>query len=94
MKKIIVSLILITTILFAVLIIILSTVGIETNKFNKLISEKAYQKNIKLELETIQFKIDPKGLSLFIETKNPKITYKELSLPSRSIKLYIDFFLC
>ena len=92
MKKIIVSLILITTILFAVLIIILSTVGIETNKFNKLISEKAYQKNIKLELETIQFKIDPKGLSLFIETKNPKITYKELSLPSRSIKLYIDFF--
>ena len=92
MKKIIVSLILITTILFAVLIIILSTVGIETNKFNKLISEKAYQKNIKLELETVQFKIDPKELSLFIETKNPKITYKELSLPSRSIKLYIDFF--
>ena len=54
--------------------------GIETNKFNKLISDKAYQsKSINLELSTISFKLDPKELSLFLETQYPKIIYKDIS---------------
>ena len=76
----------------AVLLVVLSTIGIETSKFNKLISEKASQtKNINLELETIKFKLNPKELSLFLETQNPKITYREIFVPVRNIKVFIDF---
>ena len=75
------------------MIIVLSTTGIETNKFNKIISDKASQtKNIFLKLNTINFKIDPRKLSLFLETKNPKVTYREILIPVQNIKLYIDFF--
>ena len=92
MKKILINLILLSIILIITLIIILATIGIETNKFNKLISDKVSQKkNIYLDLETIKFKINPKELSLFLETQNPEISYRDISLPARSIKVYIDF---
>ena len=75
------------------MIISLSTFGIQTDKFNNLISNKASQsKNIDLVLETIKFKIDPKKFSLFLETESPIITYRNISLPVQSIKAYVDFF--
>jgi len=93
MKKIVVYLISSIITLLIILIAILSTAGIETNKFNKLISEKASKtKNIYLDLETIKFKINPKELSLFIETRNPEITYKGVTVPVQNVKLFIDFF--
>ena len=93
MRKIIFNLALLFLFFFTFLIIIISTIGIETNKFNKLISNKAYQsQNINLDLETIRFKLDLKELSLFLETQNPKITYRNLSLPVQNLKIYIDFF--
>ena len=59
MKKLIINLFLFIFVLFFSLIIVLSTTGIETNKFNKIISDKASQtKNIFLKLNTINFKID------------------------------------
>ncbi len=92
MKKIIINLILLLTILFISLIIILSTIGIETNKFNKLISDKASQeKNIFLNLKTIKFKINPKRSSLFLETENPEISYRDILIPVKNIKVYINF---
>ena len=92
MKKITLNLIVLVLILFISLILILSTIGIETNKFNKLIINKVYQnKNIDLALKTIKNKIDPKKLNLFLETHNPEITYKEIFLPVRNIKVYINF---
>ena len=92
MRKIIFNLALLFLFFFTFLIIIISTIGIETNKFNKLISNKAYQsQNINLDLETIRFKLDLKELSLFLETQNPKITYRNLSLPVQNLKIYIDF---
>ena len=70
----------------------MSSFGIETNKFNKIIIEKVSQtKNIKLNLNTIKFKINPKELSLFLETQNPKIFYRDISVPTKNIKVYIDF---
>ena len=46
----------------------------------KFISDKAsITKNANLELETIKFKPNPKELSLFLETENPKLTYKKIS---------------
>ena len=92
MKKIFVSLTLFIFFLSITLITILSTSGIITKKFNKIIINKVTQsKNIKLELETIKFKLDIKEFSLFLETQRPKISYSDMSIPVQSIKLYIDF---
>ena len=66
MKKIITNSILLVLSLLIILVFILSTVGIETKKFNNLISNKASQtQNINLKLDTIKFKVDPKKLNLF-----------------------------
>ena len=92
MKKIVTNLILFVVTSLIILILILSTIGIETNKFNKLITEKtSKEKNINLKLETIKFKINPKEISLFLETQNPEILYKKLPAPVKSIKVYVDF---
>ena len=92
MKKIIVSSILLLGILFAILITILSTFGIETNKFNQLVSEKVSQsKNINLNIKTIKFKLDIKELSLFLLMQSPKIKYKDISIPAKDLRVYIDF---
>ena len=91
MKKFLISLILLIIILLISFFTILSTLGIETKKFNSLISNKVAEKNINLKLNTIKFKIDPKELRLFLETKNPKIVYKDVILPAQNVKVYIDF---
>ena len=73
-------------------ITILSTIGIETDRFNKLITNKiAKSKNIKLKLQTINFKLDLKELSLFAETQNPKINYLNQEIPAQNVKIYLDF---
>ena len=92
MKKIVTNSILFVVITLIVLIILLSTSGIETNKFNKLITEKTSQeKNINLKLESVKFKINLTDLSLFLETQNPEITYRDLLLPVKKIEVYFDF---
>ena len=60
MKKIISNLFLFIFFILILLIIVLSTKGIETNKFNSLISKKINQtnNNINLQLTTIKFKLD------------------------------------
>ncbi len=92
MKKIFLNSLILILISIFIFIGILSTKGIETSKFNVLISNKISKtKNINLELDTIKFKIDPRELSLFLETENPKIIYRGVSLPAKNIKVYIDF---
>ena len=74
-------------------ILILTTIGIETNKFNNFISKRIYQtnNNLDVQLSTIKFKLDVKEISLFLETKSPQINYKNITLPVKIIKVYIDF---
>ena len=76
------------------LILVLSTVGFETDKFNKSISDKAKKnnKNISLKLEKVKFKFDVKNFNLFLETKNPKLIYKNLTIPIENVKVYLDFY--
>ncbi len=91
-KKIITNLILLTIFLTIIFFISLATVGIETSRFNKLISEKITKaKNIDIKLNTIKFKLDPKELSLFLETSEPSINYRNLEIPANYVKVYIDF---
>ena len=60
------------------LAIILSTIGFETNKFNNLISKKInlLDNNVDLQLISVKFKLDIKEISLFLETTNPQINYR------------------
>ncbi len=92
MKKLFINFIFLILIFLIILISLLSTIGIETNKFNNLITSKTSEaKNINLELNTIKFKTDLKELSLFLETKNPQINYQNLNIPVQNIKVYVDF---
>ena len=92
MKKLVLNTILIVTFFVSTLLVVLSTVGIKTDKFSKVISERISEtKNINLNLNKIKFKINLKELSLFLETENPKVIYRNVVLPIQNIKLYIDF---
>ena len=91
-KKIFLSFTIFLIIFFIITITILSTAGIETDKFNKLITEKIDNtKKIKLDLKKINFKLDIKQLSLFLETKKSIINYNNLSIPTEGINVYVDF---
>ena len=74
-------------------ILILTTIGIETNKFNNFISKRINQtnNNLDVQLSTIKFKLDIQEISLFLETKSPQINYKNVTLPAKIIKVYVDF---
>ena len=93
MKKIISTLILLIFFVFGFSIVILSTIGIETKKFNNFVSNKINQtnNNINLQLNKIKFKINIKEISLFLEITDPKINYKTATVPAKNIKVYIDF---
>ena len=93
MKKFFLILILSIFFILTSLITILSTIGVETNKFNNLILKKINQtnNNISLELTTIKFKLDIKEISLFLDTNSPLINYRGSKIPVESIKIYIDF---
>ena len=69
MKKILLSIFLLVSFFFIILIILLSTTGIETKRFNNLISNRINQvnKDVNLNLDTIKFKLDVKLLSLFLK---------------------------
>ena len=93
MKKIFTSLFLILLLSIIILIIALSTLGVETNRFNKIINQKInnYNNNINLNLKSIKFKIDIKELSLFLETLDPELNYRGTIIPSKNIRVYLNF---
>ena len=93
MKKIIYGLILIFLFIFLSLLTILSTIGIETERFNNFISNKISENtnNIKLDLKTVKFKIDIKDINMFLETSDPLIDYQNVKIPAQKIKVYLNF---
>ena len=93
MKKISISIFLTIFIILIITVTILSTVGIETKSFNNLVTQKINKTNTKisLELDYIKFKLDLREISLFLETKNPKIIYRNVNIPAENIKVYINF---
>ena len=91
MRKLLAYLSLIFLSSIIILLVTLSTIGIETSRFNNFIKEKiSEKKNINLDLKSIRFKIDPKKLSLFLETENPNINYLNLTIPVQNLKVYVD----
>ena len=94
MKKFFSIIIFLTIIILGFFLIILSTKGIQTKKFNNIITQKIKQsnKNINIEFNLIRFKLDIKELSLFLETNNPLIYYRDAAIPTNKIKVYVEFF--
>ena len=93
MKKIFLTVLIFFMVGMTSAVIVLSTIGIETSKFNNFISQKINQinKQINLELISVKFKIDIKELSLFLGTKNPNLKYRDVDIPTKNIKVYFDF---
>ena len=77
---------------FVLLIIYLSTVGIETEKFNKQIQDLVKQKNNKLDtsLKKIKLTLDPLNFRINAKTINPKIIFKGKLIELEYIKTQIS----
>ena len=67
MKKLLTNIIFLLFFLLIGLFIVLSTIGIKTEKFNNFVSKKINQnnQNLNLYLKEIKFKLDVNELSLF-----------------------------
>ena len=93
MKKIFLSFTFLVLISLIGLISILSTIGIETKRFNDILSENINKSNnnINFKFNTIKFKIDLKQIGLFLETNKPIVDYRNISIPIEELKVYINF---
>ena len=76
--------------LFFSIVIYLSSIGYETSKFNNLVIKEIKKKTpkVNLELEKIKIKIDIKKIQLFLSTNNPQITYQNIKIPIKEIKIF------
>ncbi|MBD1168258.1 hypothetical protein IDH29_03640 [Pelagibacterales bacterium SAG-MED06] len=74
------------------LIIYLSTVGIETEKFNKQIQDLVKQKNNKFDtsLKKIKLTLDPLNFKINAKTIDAKITFKGKPIELKYIKTHIS----
>ena len=94
MKKFLFKIVIYIILIIFVFLVYLSTKGIETTKFNNLITKQINSKipNVELNnLEKIKFKLDYKNLRLFFSTKNPKLSYESTDIPIENLKVYLDF---
>ena len=93
MKKLFFFIIISIFLILSLSIAVLSISGYETNRFNNIISKKINENNryVTVSLKKIKFKFDYKDISLFVETKNPKLNYQNLDIPIEDIKVYIKF---
>jgi len=92
MKKNIIKYLLLTSGLFISVILYLSTVGIETEKFNKQIQDLVKQKNDKLDasLKKIKFTLDPLNFKINAKTIDAKIFSKGKLIELEYIKAQIS----
>ncbi len=93
MRKFIFTIFLLIFVSIILMITLLSTFGIDTKRFNNLISDKI-NKNynmINIKLSSVRFKIDLKKLKLFLNTENPLINFRDENIPVKNLKTYVDF---
>ena len=81
--------ILIILILF---LVYLSTVGIETKRFDTLIKNKAnsVNENVKLDFNKTNIYLDIRGLKLLVKLKEPKVIIKNNEINLLKLNLYLS----
>ena len=74
-------------------VVYLSVNGHNTSKFNQILTEQIKNKNpeLKVSFDKIKVKFNLKKFNLYLSTKNPSIVYREVQLPVKDIKIYINF---
>ncbi len=95
MKKFFISLILLILFTISILILYLSFYGYQTDRFNKIIKteiEKS-QKIINLDFKKTSFLLDIKKINLLVKFIDPKIEYKSIEFPIKSLKANLDLVL-
>ena len=89
-KKLFIS-ILFFLIVFFTILIFFSTIGYETNRFNKILLNnlKKIDTNLLVKVDKIKIKINVKNFSLSLSTLNPNITYSGEILPIKELRVYL-----
>ena len=94
--KIILRLLAIFFLILIIAIAYLSTVGVETSRFNKQIasSVKNFNNDLEIELQSVKIILDPFNLEFNAKTVGPKIKLKDKKIELESIKtkIIIDTF--
>ena len=90
LKTIVKSFLLILSILFLIIIYI-TYIGIETNKFNNLIKKQSNEINkfVKLDFDKTKIFINPMELNLAVKLSNPKILIKKNIIILSNLNLYL-----
>ena len=90
MKKTLYTLISIFIIFIFIGIFYLSFIGLETSKFNNIISSEIKKKdsNIRVELKKILIKFDIKEFQIYLSTSKPLITYQNIDIPIEEMNIY------
>jgi hypothetical protein len=90
MKKTLYTLISIFIIFVFIGIFYLSFIGLETSKFNNIISSEIKKKdsNIRVELKKILIKFDLKEFQIYLSTSKPLITYQNIDIPFEEVNIY------
>ena len=95
MKKFLISLTLLTLLTISIFILYLSFYGYQTDRFNKIIKTEIEknQKIINLDFKKISFLLDIKKINLLVKFIDPKIEYKSIEIPIKSLKANLDLVL-
>ena len=95
MKKFLISLTLLILFTISILILYLSFYGYQTDRFNKIIKTEIEknQKIINLDFKKISFLLDIKKINLLVKFIDPKIEYKSIEIPIKSLKANLDLVL-
>ena len=92
MKRLIFRFLIILFSLFLLFITFLSTIGIETNKFNNQIGSliKNLNEDLEIKLKKVKIILDPIRFELHVKTVGPKLKIKEKTIELESIKTQIS----
>ena len=94
--KIILRSLIIFFLILTIVILYLSTVGVETSRFNKQIGSiiKNLDKDLEIELKKVKIILDPLNLEFNAKTVGPKLKIKDKTIELESIKtqIIIDTF--
>ena len=90
MKQIIYSIFFIILSLTVFVIIYLSTIGLETSRFNSIIISKNKEKdpNIQISLDKIKIKLDLEKIQIYFSALKPEIIYQNIKIPITKINIH------